>query len=106
MAETWRASDPTHAGGDAWKSLPVPSLLGWWWALHLISAFLNQGSARIGFHTEDRTTMLAFAWLDLALLALDAALLLIEIRLVRTLTTLQESRADAMALTPPAAPPV
>lgn len=98
MSETWRASDSRHAGGTSWKSLAAPALLGWWWGMHLVSRVVNQASTRIGMRSEDPETLLAVAWVDLAMLAFDIVLLLVEIRIVRGLTELQERRADAVGV--------
>jgi hypothetical protein len=95
MRETWRASDVRYSRGTDWQVLNVPALLGWWWAMHLISAIVNQISFRVYQRSEDAEVLLAVAWVDLFMLGFDILLLLVEIGLVRRLTNLQEQRAAA-----------
>ena len=107
MGETWRASDLRYGGGVEWKTLSAPALIGWWWALHLVSSVVSLASFRVGLRYEDPRTLLAVAWVDLGMLAFDSVLLILEIRLVQALTDLQERRADAVGAVPagPVAPP-
>jgi hypothetical protein len=47
VREIWKASDP-RLGEYSWQRWPTPSLIQWWWALHLIvmisgSAFTTDG---------------------------------------------------------------
>ena len=95
MAETWRASDPRHGGGEDWRRMAVPSLIGWWWAAHIISMVLTRVSFRIEMRSEDPGVLLGVAWLDFALLFFDSGLLLMEIWIVKRLTGLQELRAGS-----------
>jgi hypothetical protein len=103
MSETWRASDPRHTGGTDWQWRGAPALLAWWWVFHLISGILNQVSSRIGMRTEDADVLYTIAWLDLGLIGWDVARLLMEIKIVKGLTDLQDQRAATHAATPVAA---
>ena len=38
MQELWRGTDPDSPRGDPlWRSRPGSALVGWWWALYLVS---------------------------------------------------------------------
>jgi hypothetical protein len=95
MRETWQASSPEHRGGTDWVRIAVPALIGWWWAIHLFSAIVNQISLRVGMRSEDPSVLLSMAWVDFAMLGVDSVLLFIEIKLVQKLTDLQDERAGA-----------
>lgn len=94
MRETWKASDPAHPGGTVWHSTRAPALLGWWWAMHLASPIVGGVSAGVAMRSEDFEVLRVLAWVDLSTVAFDVLLLLLEIRIVRRLTDLQERRAD------------
>lgn len=98
MRETWRASDARYDGGTNWMGLAAPALLGWWWAMHLVSLVVHLASIGIHPAANELRTLQLLAWVDLAMLAFDAALLWVEIRIVRGLTDLQERRADALGI--------
>lgn len=47
--DIWRASDPTVPSWPypgTWQSLPVSMVLHWWWALYLLSGWLDRAAAR------------------------------------------------------------
>ena len=98
MSETWRASDARYGAGADWKVLAAPALLGWWWALHLFSSVVNEASVVAGLRSEEPMVQVAVAWVDVGMLVVHAVLLLVEIRVVRGLTELQERRADAVGI--------
>jgi hypothetical protein len=97
MRETWQASHPSHGGGTSWKAVVAPSAIGAWWAIHLISNVANNISTRVGMRAEDPSVLYGIAWLDLCLIFFDVGVAFVEIWLVRTLTGLQDSRADSAA---------
>jgi Domain of unknown function (DUF4328)/Protein of unknown function (DUF2510) len=39
--DIWRGSDPAARGNREWMSLPVGSLVHWWWAVYLLSGFVG-----------------------------------------------------------------
>ncbi len=56
MREVWHGSDPSGlerdvaSGGPSIRNqLGTPSLVGWWWALFLVSSFLGNITARMAF---------------------------------------------------------
>jgi hypothetical protein len=98
MRETSRASDPRHDGGTAWRTLAAPGLLSWWWALHLLSLAVALVSLSIGLRSDEPSAQLKVAWIDLGMLGVEVAVLLLEIRIIRGLTELQERRADAVGI--------
>lgn len=56
MREVWHGSDPAGAERDTSSDGPsirnqlgTPKLVGWWWALFLISAFMGNITMRMGF---------------------------------------------------------
>ena len=102
MRETWRASD---RGGTAWASARAPSLIAAWWTVFLVSVFvsLGQGVTEV-VHEGNPRVLYAMSWLGLGVLLLDAVTFLLEIWLVKSLTGLQEARADALLPVPFAAP--
>ena len=98
MRETWRASDVRYDGGTDWRALAAPAVVGWWWAAWLASLVVAWGSAWWWVRFEDVGAMRVASWIDLGILALDVAAVLLQIRVVRGLTQLQERRADAVGI--------
>ena len=76
-----------------------------WWAFHLISNIVNQISFRLGMRSDDPDLLHALAWVDLATIGWDVALLLIEIKLVKGLTDLQDHRASTLFARASGTPP-
>lgn len=97
MRETWKASHPSHSGGLTWSAVPVPALLGAWWTLYLASTIVSLLSVSLGIRTDNLDVLLALAWVDLMMLAVDTVLAYVEIRLVLQITNLQDERATAPA---------
>ncbi len=59
MREIWHGSDPAGADRDRTPDGPsirnqlgTPALVGWWWALFLISGFLGNALTRTGFRQD------------------------------------------------------
>jgi len=73
MKEIWQAS----ANPDAWSNQQIPSLVGNWWALWLLSNFLGQMSVRLAFHAETAQTLITNAIVDICSNAVDVALCLV-----------------------------
>ena len=104
MRETWRASDRAHDGGAEWQRRPAAPIIGWWWGLHIsvIAGGLAMGVV-MAVWVDDLTVQLAMAYAGLVLTVVYAVTLMIEIRLVRTLTARQEQRAAARGAAVPMA---
>jgi hypothetical protein len=99
MRETWKASDPAHAGGTAWQALTAPALLGWWWVFSIISEIGSRASRNLSQrYEEDAATQMTLSVVDLGLIAWDFVLTLIMIRIARELTDRQEQRADTLGI--------
>ena len=88
--EIWQASDPGPAprSGQAWQTLPVPALLGFWWVLWMISNVVDRLSAQ--------TPSNADAEIASAVFGLISAVLAVGV--VRTFTARQEKTARMLAL--------
>ena len=109
MREVWNGSDPEGLergsidGGFVNRTQPgTPLLVGWWWALFLVSGFLGNMAARMAFapnqsldQLQTLSGLLVFS--DL----LDVPSALMAIRLVGRLTTWQALRAGLVGSQPP-----
>jgi hypothetical protein len=98
MSETWRASDPLYTAATDWKALSAPALLVSWWAMHVLYMLAGGVMGYVGVRSEDPGVLLTLARVELAFMALDVSLLLLEIRIVKQLTARQERRADASGI--------
>jgi Domain of unknown function (DUF4328) len=107
VRELWKASH----GGDAWRTLATWSLIGWWWAIWLASNVhfwagssgggMSFGTAPTGSPVTPTDVINRDAW-ELFSTALTVVAALLAIKLVRTITDLQQ-RASQTWL--PSAPP-
>lgn len=111
MREVWLGSDPSGlerdiaSGGPSIRNqLGTPALIGWWWALFLISGFLGNIAMRMGFgqnqtldQLQDLTALLVFS----DVINIPSAL--VAIRLVGRITGWQAERGDRIrsAIPPP-----
>ncbi len=93
MKQIWQAS----ANPDAWSSEPVPSLVGNWWGLWLLSNFLGQMSVRLAFRDETAQILMTSAIVDLGTEAVDIALCLVALRLISSIFRMQCERAGQAA---------
>ena len=61
--EIWKGSDPDFSSTDgmAWKSVRLTPLLGWWWALYLITGVVGNAVLRASFNTETLESIQSFA---------------------------------------------
>lgn len=100
MRETWRASDPRHAGGTHWMAIAAPALIGVWWTMYLLSHLAGAFSALGEMSSGNKELLYAFAWFGFFLLVFGVALALVEIRVVRSLTDLQDARAGSFGTAP------
>ena len=122
MLETWRASDPTHAGGTDWRSLPAPRIVLAWWALFVLSVLIAVGALiAIGVASASAVWASAAAtattaapaaspaildafygatWAMLVAMVLDVVVYVLEIFIVNDLTDLQEARGHLVEQPP------
>ena len=96
VQELWKASAPV---AGRWTSQPGSSLVGWWWALHLLDNVANQIVARLNWsvttnENPDVNQLLALAGLDLGVEVLDLGLCVAAFQLVRKLQERQSARAE------------
>lgn len=102
MREVWHGSDPAGLERDTASSGPsvrnqlgTPSLVGWWWALFLISGFLGNMIMRMGFAENQTIDQLqAFSALLVFSDVLDVPATLVAVSLVGYITKSQEQRAS------------
>jgi hypothetical protein len=82
MRQSWQASvEP-----QAWRTVPVPGLLRWWWGLWLVSNFIGYYAMRITFAANSVSELRTVAIVDILSGFLSIPLSLIFIRIVRRLT--------------------
>ncbi len=119
MREVWHGSDPSGiardmapSGASIRNQLGTPALVGWWWALFLISAFLGNITMRMGLaqnQTLDQLQALSalLVFSDLV----DVPAVLVAIKLVGRITGWQAQRRGCVGISPgdsaaaPIAPP-
>jgi hypothetical protein len=117
MREVWHGSNPARLEPDTAAGLPAigghlgtPSLVGWWWALFLVSGFVGNIAVRIGFPQDHTLAQLQnFSRLLVYSDLLDIPSALVAIRLVGRITSWQVERARLVhqrGSQPPAAPAV
>jgi len=106
MREVWHGSDPSGIERDVGSSGPsirnqlgAPALVGWWWALFLISGFLGQIIFRMSF-SEDQTLGQIEAVSRLMVISdiLDLPSAILAISLVSRITRWQAQRAERISL--------
>jgi hypothetical protein len=105
MRETWQASDPRNIGQRDWKYLAAPALLSIWWAMHVISRFVDWASFRVTMRGDNEELLYVFAWIDLLMTLFDALLIGLEIKIVVALTAMQDDRAATRGTIDPGSPP-
>ncbi|APV45009.1 zinc-ribbon domain-containing protein [Dehalogenimonas formicexedens] len=66
--EIWKASDPDFLSttGDNWKKVRVSSILGWWWALFLITGFFGNMVLRSSFNLDTLENIQSYTYVTLA----------------------------------------
>lgn len=102
MREVWHGSDPSGLerdnrsdGPSIRNQLGTPSLVGWWWALFLVSSFLGNITARIAFAPNQTLDQLQVtSGLLVFSDVLDVPSALVAIRLVARITSWQGERSD------------
>jgi len=102
MREIWHGSDPAGLERDAAATDPAtrnqlgtPPLVGWWWALFLITSFLANIAGRMAFAPNQTLGQLqAMTGLLVVSDLLDVPSALVAIRLVGRVTSWQTERAS------------
>ncbi len=102
MREVWHGSDPSGLERDVASSGPsirnqlgTPPLVGWWWALFLVSGFLGNITPRMAFAPNQTLDQLqALSGLLVFSDVIEIPSVLVAVRLVGRLTTWQGERAE------------
>jgi hypothetical protein len=86
MKEIWQASK----NPDEWSSQSAPSILGWWWALFLISGFLGQMSFRLSMQANNIATLSTSTVVSIVSELVEIPLCLVALTLVTNIFRMQE----------------
>jgi len=103
VSEIMRASSPNAnmVDSNSWRELPTPAIVGWWWALFLISNFIGQIGFQMVFGGEELSEWLLFLYATMSWEALDVvAGIPITILLVRRISQFQETKHRQLTYTP------
>ncbi len=95
VSEIMKVSNPNvnMADSNSWRDLPTPPIVGWWWALFLISNFIGQIGFRTIFTSEELSDWLFSVYATMSWEALDVvAGIPITILLVRKISQFQETK--------------
>ena len=96
MSETWRANDP-GAVGDDWPSARRTPLIGWWWALFLISGFVGNSAARMLLRGDTASELIVASWANIGSDGLEIPAAILAILLVRGINQRQEEKHQHLA---------
>ena len=87
MKEIWKVSgNPAN-----WRSATGSPLLGWWWALWLISGILGQVSFRMSLNTDTISSLQVATIASIISAVVDIPLCLVSVKLVSAVFAKQES---------------
>jgi len=86
MKEIWKVStNPTN-----WQNEGSSALLGWWWALSLISGFLGQASFRMSMKADTIISLQASTMVSILSGIIDIPLYIVAVSLITAIYTKQE----------------
>jgi len=86
MKEIWKVStNPTN-----WQNEGGSALLGWWWALWLISGFLGQASFRMSMKADTIISLQASTMVSILSGIIDIPLYIVAVSLITAIYTKQE----------------
>jgi hypothetical protein len=86
MKEIWQASK----NPDEWSSQSVSPILGWWWALFLISGVLGQMSFRLSMQANNISTLSTSTVVSIVSALVEILLCLVALSLVTNIFRMQE----------------
>ncbi len=86
MKEIWKVSQ----NPSGWQSASTSSLLGWWWALWLLSGFLGQIVFRTTMNATTIDQLQASTGLSIVSSFVGIPLCLVAINLIKTIAGMQE----------------
>jgi hypothetical protein len=93
MKEIWKCS----ANPGNWRMQPGSALLGWWWALWLISGFLGQISFRLSLAVDSPDSLQTATVASMISNIVDIPLCLIAISLISKIYARQRALASQIA---------
>ena len=98
-SEIWKASDPKvdTTDGTAWKSAATSPIVGWWWALFLISNYLGLFAARVILSGEELSDLLTSTYVYMVSDAIDVVGIIITILMVRRISQFQEAKSELIS---------
>ncbi len=100
--DIWRGSDPDAPsfGKSAWKDVSVPALLGFWWAVWLVTNYVSNVWLRTAWEDDTIEEVKRSAQLDIAASITDIVAGALAIPVVLMLTRRQQARAARIAARP------
>jgi hypothetical protein len=87
LREAWQASE----NPQAWRSVPVPSLLRWWWGFWLVENTLGSMSFRLGLRADTLGETAATQMVEIVSGLSDIPLVLALVRIVTRLSAMQQA---------------
>lgn len=101
VSEIWKASDPKVDTTDdtSWKAVATSPIVGCWWALFLISAFVAQIAMRLVFSGIELSDLLNATYAYMVSDGLDVAYLLTTIFMVQGISQFQEAKNKVISST-------
>ncbi len=92
MKEIWAGSEYLSADPrpKIWRSVPPSPLVGWWWALFLVTSFLGNASGRLMLRADELGELIAAGWVTLFSDLADIPSSILAILVVRRVTGFQE----------------
>lgn len=97
VKEIWGASDSNLEEDNFWRTTAASPLIGWWWALFLISTFADNFAARLYGSGETISELLTGSWVMLVSDGLYVPAALVAILLVRAIDAMQEEKSTRIA---------
>jgi hypothetical protein len=98
--DIWRASDPdVPPGGDS-RGARLPPLLNWWWGAWIVASLLNNRSGLSSLRAQTAEEERVATVLSLASDVLSIIAAILAILVVRSLTQLQDARAQRLTAPP------
>ena len=91
MQEVWTGSMSLARNPQAdWRQIQPPPIVGWWWGLFLVSAFLDHSSGRLMMEAKEIDGLLTSAYLTAFADVFNLPAAYVALRLVGKLTVLQQ----------------
>ena len=101
-AEPPAEEDEEEEGGHSWRAVSPAPLVGWWWALFLITSVLGNAAGRLMVRAETLEAFLVAGRVMLASDLMEIPAALVALLLVRRVTDLQEQAQTRLRTVEPA----